>query len=100
MAEFTLPPGPWETDPHGTGEHGSVYDANGEQLLQTQPSSVHASGRSEQLAYRKELARRLTAYPDLYEALKDLRACIMEVRGPCSHVAVIAADKALKKAGD
>lgn len=70
MAEFILPPGPWETDPHDTGEIGSVYDANGEQLLQTQPSLVHASRQSDQLAYRKELARRLTAYPDLYEVAK------------------------------
>lgn len=57
-----------------------------------------AEDARELIARQERDAHLIAASPDLYEALKDLRACIMETRGPCSHVAVLAADAALKKA--
>jgi len=98
MSDFTLPPGPWETDPHGTGAIGNVHDADGHQLLQTQPSRAYVSDPRKQVEYRNDLARRLTAYPDLYEALKEL----MDEAGALCREPVtdgeIAARAALKKA--
>lgn|GEM_PF-2594208 len=46
----------------------------------------------------EKYAHLFAASPDLYEALKGLRACIMETRGTDASDAVVAADAALAKA--
>ena len=44
------------------------------------------------------IAHCLNTYDELLEALEGLRGCIMETRGKDAHLALIAADEALKNA--
>jgi hypothetical protein len=65
-----IAPGPWSTDPHGTGEMGSVYDAEGNMVCQVQPSPHLVDNPRAQNLARYAAAEALCAYPDLRAALE------------------------------
>ena len=65
-----IAPGPWSTDPHGTGEMGSVYDADGHMVCQAQPSQHFVDNLRAQNMARHATAEALCAYPDLRAALE------------------------------
>lgn len=65
-----IAPGPWSTDPNGTGEIGSVYDAEGNMVCQVQPSPHLVDNPRVQSMVRHATAEALCAYPDLRAALE------------------------------
>ena len=69
-ANKMIAPGPWCTDPHGTGEMGSVYDAEGNMVCQVQPSSHLVTNPRAQNLARHATAEAMCAYPDLRAALE------------------------------